>query len=150
MSNRLSKEQHIQIELLHRQGVNPTQISKRLSCARNTVIKHISDEKNRLLEFGPRELLNDIDGLDDEKLMKVLENNMRDGRAAESTAAVLAALRLRAEQSSGNPASEPMTQDEDIEFKRYLREDVYTDLCNECKDKAVNKQIIAASAETVN
>ncbi|KKK89561.1 hypothetical protein LCGC14_2731880, partial [marine sediment metagenome] len=31
-----------------------------------------------------------------------------------------------------------------------LREDVYTDMCNSCKDKAVNKQVIAATAETVN
>jgi len=136
---------------MHREGVAKTQIGKRLGISRETVNRHILLEKDAVMEYGDTEAINTIDGLDDKSLMGILENCMRDGRPQEATSAVMAALRLRAEQTSGNPASEPMTEEEDLEFKRYLQEDVYTDLCDSCKEKATGKQVKAATAkETVN
>ncbi len=149
MANTLSKEQHIQICRMDREGVAKIQIAKSLGVSRSTVTKHLMEERDRAHKYGDPKPLTDIDGLDDKSLMGILETNMRDGRPQESTQAVMAALRLRAEQSAGNPAAEPMTEEEDVEFKRYLREDVYTDMCNSCREKAVSKQVKAATTTSI-
>ena len=122
------------------EGHNIAEISRLIGCARQTVMNYVNDDKVKDLTYTKHTPIT-IDIHDDKSLETVLVKSMKDGRAQEATSAVMAALRLRAEQSAGNPAAEPMTEDEDVEFKRYLREDVYNELCDGCRDKAVIKQI---------
>ena len=149
MSNYLSGDKHEKMVRLKAEGHSLSEIARLIPCSRNTVMKHLDSEAVKALTYKGGPVL-DIDIRDDESLARVLIKAMEQGGSAQQVQAVIAALKLRAEQTSGNPASEPMTEEEDVEFKRYLREDVYTDMCNECRDKAVNKQVIAATAETVN
>ncbi len=150
MSNYLSGDKHEKMVRLKSEGHSLSEIARLIPCSRNTVMKHLDSEAVKALTYKGGPVL-DIDIRDDESLARVLIKAMEQGGSAQQVQAVIAALKLRAEQTSGNPASEPMTEEEDVEFKRYLREDVYTDMCNECREKAVNKQVIAAApAETVN
>lgn len=144
MARTLSNDQHERIIVLNREGRTMAAISRMIPCSRESVKRHLMEADVRALTYKDDPLI-DIDIKDDESLAKVLVKVMEHGRGQEKTGAVMAILKLRAEQSTGNPASEPMTEEEDKEYKRYLREDVYPDLCESCQDAAVRKQVEMAS-----
>ena len=150
MGRYLSPRQRNDIIRLKAEGRNHSEIARMVGCSRNSVLKLLREaELDKLKHGAPREP-RDIDINDDAALADVLEDTMRYGRPSEKTQAVIAALKLRAERTEGNPAAEPMTEVEDREFKRYLHEDVYPDLCDGCREKATTKQVVAASPETEN
>lgn len=151
MGRYLSPQQRRDISRLKAEGRNHSEIARMVQCSRNSVLKHLREAEIDQLKHGtPNELPLNINIHDDKALANILEEAMRYGRPSEKTQAVIAALKLRSERTEGNPAAEPMTEEEDREFKRYLREDVYPDLCDGCREKATAKQVVAASAETEN
>ena len=124
----ITDKQRLDILRYHREGRNQSEIERLTGVTRRTVRDHIQKAMvaaatAKVAPVDPSDERPKMDIHDDAALAGVVEDVMDPGssaRPSERLQAVATALRVRAEQSGGNPAEEPITHEEEARFRELV------------------------------